>query len=250
MGDHVFVGERAVVNAAIVGSYIYIGKNAVIVRIDISCANVRIYSYVYKYTKKKKKRDRERENRKCSFNYAGKEVRLEGLLLHRGWSCSSTGDRSSLVHSFRRQSCQVRRRFTRVHPRPHARIYQELLSTLFTVHCLTRLYVYTELVYNWKKKNIIHLRFYVGSSNRIELSIESPLSSSDARPPSQIRIRMGQLCSTSRYSWRHCYSSMFDPDELAGLFYAKRLRSPTRRDWEASHNLTRPARSNTRWSLF
>ncbi|XP_003693260.2 dynactin subunit 5 [Apis florea] len=32
MGDHVFVGERAVVNAAIVGSYIYIGKNAVIVR--------------------------------------------------------------------------------------------------------------------------------------------------------------------------------------------------------------------------
>lgn len=32
MGDHVFVGERAVVNAAIVGSYIYIGKDAVIVR--------------------------------------------------------------------------------------------------------------------------------------------------------------------------------------------------------------------------
>ncbi|CAL7941619.1 unnamed protein product [Xylocopa violacea] len=32
MGDHVFVGERAVVNAAIVGSYIYIGKNAVIGR--------------------------------------------------------------------------------------------------------------------------------------------------------------------------------------------------------------------------
>lgn len=46
MGDHVFVGERAVVNAAIVGSYIYIGKNAVIVRIDISCANIRIYSYI------------------------------------------------------------------------------------------------------------------------------------------------------------------------------------------------------------
>lgn len=32
MGDHVFVGERAVINAAIVGSYIYIGKNAVIGR--------------------------------------------------------------------------------------------------------------------------------------------------------------------------------------------------------------------------
>ncbi|XP_012270314.1 dynactin subunit 5 isoform X2 [Orussus abietinus] len=32
MGDHVFVGERAVVNAAVVGSYVYIGKNAVIGR--------------------------------------------------------------------------------------------------------------------------------------------------------------------------------------------------------------------------
>ncbi|CAK9828788.1 Dynactin subunit 5 [Anthophora retusa] len=32
LGDHVFVGERAVVNAAIVGSCVYIGKNAVIGR--------------------------------------------------------------------------------------------------------------------------------------------------------------------------------------------------------------------------
>ncbi|KAF7994579.1 hypothetical protein HCN44_004051 [Aphidius gifuensis] len=32
MGDHVFVGERAVVNAAVVGSYVYIGKNAIIGR--------------------------------------------------------------------------------------------------------------------------------------------------------------------------------------------------------------------------
>lgn len=32
MGDHVFVGERAVVNAAIVGSNVYIGKDAVIGR--------------------------------------------------------------------------------------------------------------------------------------------------------------------------------------------------------------------------
>ena len=31
MGDHVFVGERAIVSAAVVGSYVYIGKNAVIV---------------------------------------------------------------------------------------------------------------------------------------------------------------------------------------------------------------------------
>ncbi|KAJ8676246.1 hypothetical protein QAD02_012032 [Eretmocerus hayati] len=32
MGDHVFVGERSVVNAAMVGSYVYIGKNVVIGR--------------------------------------------------------------------------------------------------------------------------------------------------------------------------------------------------------------------------
>lgn len=31
MGDHVFVGENSVVNAAVVGSYVYIGKNVVIV---------------------------------------------------------------------------------------------------------------------------------------------------------------------------------------------------------------------------
>lgn len=32
MGDHVFVGEKSIVNAAIVGNYVYIGKNCVIVR--------------------------------------------------------------------------------------------------------------------------------------------------------------------------------------------------------------------------
>lgn len=31
MGDHVFVGENTVVNAACVGSYVHIGKNVVIV---------------------------------------------------------------------------------------------------------------------------------------------------------------------------------------------------------------------------
>jgi acetyltransferase-like isoleucine patch superfamily enzyme len=31
IGDHVFFGENAVVNAAVVGSYVYIGKNCVIV---------------------------------------------------------------------------------------------------------------------------------------------------------------------------------------------------------------------------
>lgn len=35
VGDHVFVGERAVVNAALIGSYVYIGKNAVIGRRSI-----------------------------------------------------------------------------------------------------------------------------------------------------------------------------------------------------------------------
>ncbi|KAF5304939.1 hypothetical protein FQR65_LT18833 [Abscondita terminalis] len=32
IGDHVYVGERSVVNAAIIGSYVYIGKNVVIGR--------------------------------------------------------------------------------------------------------------------------------------------------------------------------------------------------------------------------
>lgn len=34
MGDHVFVGERSVVSAGIVGNYVYIGKNCVIVSIN------------------------------------------------------------------------------------------------------------------------------------------------------------------------------------------------------------------------
>lgn len=31
LGDHVFVGEDSVVSAALVGSFVYIGKNVVIV---------------------------------------------------------------------------------------------------------------------------------------------------------------------------------------------------------------------------
>lgn len=31
IGDHVFIGENAIVSAAVIGSYVYIGKNAVIV---------------------------------------------------------------------------------------------------------------------------------------------------------------------------------------------------------------------------
>lgn len=41
MGNHVFVGERAIVNAALVGSYVYIGKNAIIVcTIIIQCVQM------------------------------------------------------------------------------------------------------------------------------------------------------------------------------------------------------------------
>lgn len=33
IGEHVFIGEGAVISAASVGSYVYIGKNAIIVRL-------------------------------------------------------------------------------------------------------------------------------------------------------------------------------------------------------------------------
>lgn len=33
IGDHVFIGEKSIVNAGTVGSYVYIGKNCVIVSI-------------------------------------------------------------------------------------------------------------------------------------------------------------------------------------------------------------------------
>jgi dynactin-5 len=32
IGDHVFIGEGSIVNAAVVNSYVYIGKDVVIVR--------------------------------------------------------------------------------------------------------------------------------------------------------------------------------------------------------------------------
>ena len=36
IGDHVYIGEDCVVNAAQVGSFVHIGKNCVIVSINIS----------------------------------------------------------------------------------------------------------------------------------------------------------------------------------------------------------------------
>jgi hypothetical protein len=45
MGDHVFVGEHTAVNAAVVGSYVYIGKNCVIV--SMSCILTTFASYAY-----------------------------------------------------------------------------------------------------------------------------------------------------------------------------------------------------------
>lgn len=33
IGEHVFIGEGAVVSAASIGSYVYIGKNAIIVSV-------------------------------------------------------------------------------------------------------------------------------------------------------------------------------------------------------------------------
>lgn len=35
IGEHVFIGEGAVVSAASVGSYVYIGKNAIIVSLSV-----------------------------------------------------------------------------------------------------------------------------------------------------------------------------------------------------------------------
>ena len=35
IGDHVFIGEGSIVNAAVVNSYVYIGKNVVIVMFEL-----------------------------------------------------------------------------------------------------------------------------------------------------------------------------------------------------------------------
>lgn len=72
MGNHVFVGERAVVNAALVGSYVYIGKNAIIV-----CTVIVQCLCVCKY-----KRNILSIYRTCLA--VGQAIGPKGLLLHRG----------------------------------------------------------------------------------------------------------------------------------------------------------------------
>ena len=52
MGDHVFVGERSVVNAAVVGSYVYIGKNCVIVSIIFQLTRIFVMQFHSKLSRK------------------------------------------------------------------------------------------------------------------------------------------------------------------------------------------------------
>lgn len=90
MGNHVFVGERAVVNAALVGSYVYIGKNAIIVRI----------MRVTRVIASDGKRGSFRNSYTCFA--IGQAVRSEGLLLHRGRRSRATRDYCAVLHSIRR----------------------------------------------------------------------------------------------------------------------------------------------------
>lgn len=60
MGDHVFVGEKSIVNAAIVGNYVYIGKNCVIV----SMSNCNLFVHI-------------------EFFFKGTKVYIERLLCYR-----------------------------------------------------------------------------------------------------------------------------------------------------------------------
>lgn len=109
MGDHVFVGERAVVNAAVVGSYIYIGKNAVIVRNKLY-SHVEFCSISFLQV----------QRRDWYSLFTGEAVYSKRLLLHRGRSCRASGNDRPLVHTLRRQPRSLRRRFAGVHARPNA----------------------------------------------------------------------------------------------------------------------------------
>ncbi|CAG9125463.1 unnamed protein product [Plutella xylostella] len=89
MGDHVFIGENTVVNAAVVGSYVYIGK-------------------------------------KCS-NW--KTVYPERLLYDRRQLSAACRDCCTIICKILGQSSTPHHNLTRSHARPHDRVHKELLPT-------------------------------------------------------------------------------------------------------------------------
>jgi len=111
MGNHVFVGERAVVNAALVGSYVYIGKNAIIVCIMIFVCQVEYYKHT--------------TNRTCVA--IGQAIRPKGLLLYRGWRGRATRNYCTILYSVCWQSSNVHRRIARMYAGSHDRLHEELL---------------------------------------------------------------------------------------------------------------------------
>lgn len=116
MGNHVFVGERAIVNAALVGSYVYIGKDAIIVCTIIQCMWACTSTVLSVYT--------------CLA--IGQAIGFKGLLLYWGWCSCATWDYRAIFHSFCWQSGNVCRRAARVHTGSHGRLYEELLRALLT----------------------------------------------------------------------------------------------------------------------
>jgi len=128
MGNHVFVGERAVVNAALVGSYVYIGKNAIIVCVITFTCQIK-WVWYNSFT----------INRTCLV--IGQAVCSEGLLLHWGWCSCTTRNNCAVLYSFRWQSSHMRRRAAWVHSGSHGRLHEELLWALFTSTCLIFVYL-------------------------------------------------------------------------------------------------------------
>ena len=49
IGDHVFVGNDSIVKASQVGSYVHIGKNCIIVRIDVLCCSFFCFQFQSHY---------------------------------------------------------------------------------------------------------------------------------------------------------------------------------------------------------
>lgn len=137
MGNHVFVGERAIVNAALVGSYVYIGKNAIIVCIIIHPSSVCKYTSVV-----------------LSIYHiyltVGQAIGPKGLLLYRGRCGRATWNYCAVLHTFRWQSGDICRRAAWVHAGSHGRFHEELLRTLLTGADLTFVQRYTTVVYSQK----------------------------------------------------------------------------------------------------